>query len=763
MSEESSLREHFEDGLWVGDWFIEPMRNRLWLDEEEIQVEPKVMEVLLCMAKQPGKTVTKAEFKDIVWRDTVVTDDVLSRCISQLRKVFDDDPKDPSYIETIRKTGYRLVASVERPSSTDAVASSSTEDTALSTHEESKAPLQRLLHRLTGRLQVSSPDTADQWIVVPGGSIHRRLVLGIAGLFVLLLAVGLVSWVSPPLFESNEPPLSAQPFTTFAGEEFDPALSSVGHQVAFAWRKPDRQTQSIYVLQQGAEQPLQLSPDSTIDWSPSWSPDGRFVAYAQTRGGTDRISIVPSIGGNPSHILSFQRRDLQSIAWMTGTSQRALVVAVQRRPHRASGLSLHFPDLDSTATLTRPPLWSTGDADPAPSPDGSWIAFVRGTVPGVEDLFVVPASGGPPRQVTNDSTAIHGVAWSADGTALLYAAERSGLSGIWRINAEGGSPTLVRSASEGTQFRHPTLSAKANRLAYTQRSTQLNIRALRQPNQYEEFSATPLIASTQQDRAPSIAPKGDQIAFVSTRSGSPEVWLAPADGSTPNQLTSLNDLSVETVRWSPTGTRLCFVGRQDGQSDLYVVPASGGAPTRLTRSPSEDLVPRWSREGRWVYFSSNRSEDWEAWRTLAAPDSHRVQQVTSGGAVAAQESRTDSTLYYVRPDTLGIWSVSLDPARFPLHTRSDSTTLPINVIRQFDPRDRHHWWVGENGIHFMYRRSTEATLAYFDFSSNRVLPLYQFLHWTLVQDVATGPGGEWFAYTHVDRRNSDVMLLENFR
>jgi Tol biopolymer transport system component/DNA-binding winged helix-turn-helix (wHTH) protein len=764
MSEESSLREHFKDGLWIGEWFVEPMRNRFWLGEEETQVEPKVMEVLLCMAKRPGETVTKEKFKDVVWRDTVVTDDVLSRCISQLRKMFDDDPKDPSYIETIRKTGYRLVASVEPPSSTETV-TSSTGDTALSTaHEESESPLQRLLSEITGRLRASSPDTADQWIVVAGGSIQRRWMLGIAGLFGLLLAVGLVLWVTPPLFvESNEPPLSAQPFTTFAGEEFDPALSPVGQQVAFAWRKPDRQTQSIYVLQRGAEQPLQLSPDSTFDWSPTWSPDGRFVAYAQTSDGTDRISVVPSIGGQASRALSFRRRDLQGIAWMPEADRRTLVVAAQRRPHRASGLSLQFPDLDSTVTLTRPPLWSTGDTDPAPSPDGSQIAFVRGSVPGVEDLFVVPASGGPPRQITNDSTAINGIAWSADGTDLLYAAERSGLSGIWRVSAEGGSPTLVRSASEGTQFRHPTLSPEADRLAYTQRSAQLDVWALRQPTQYEEFSAAPLIASTQQDRAPSIAPEGDHVAFVSTRSGSSEVWLAQADGSAPSQLTSLDELSVETARWSPTGTRLCFVGRQHGQSDLYVIPASGGSPTRLTRSSSEDLVPRWSSEGRWVYFSSNRSEEWEAWRTLASPDSHRVQQVTSGGAVSAQDSRTDSTLYYVRPDTLGIWTVSLDPDRFPLHVRSDSATLPVNVVRQFDPRDRRHWWVGESGIHFMYRRSTEATLAYFDFSSSRVLPLYQFPHRTLVQDIATGPGGEWFAYTHVDRQNSDVMLLENFR
>jgi DNA-binding winged helix-turn-helix (wHTH) protein len=89
-------------------------------DEDEVtQLEHKVMDVLLCLAEQPGKTVTKEQFKEKVWTDTVVTDDVLSRCISELRKTFDDDSQDPTYIETIRKTGYRLIAPVRMPESTD--------------------------------------------------------------------------------------------------------------------------------------------------------------------------------------------------------------------------------------------------------------------------------------------------------------------------------------------------------------------------------------------------------------------------------------------------------------------------------------------------------------------------------------------------------------------------------------------------------------------------------------------------------------------
>ena len=762
MSDAPSLREHFSDGFWVGEWFVEPMRNRIRCEDEDIQLEPKVMEVLLCMAKRPGETVTKDEFKDEVWRETVVTDDVLSRCISQLRKAFDDDPQDPSYIETIRKTGYRLVASLERPASADPASST---DEAMSTpsEEEEDHPARRLLQTLTGRLQTSTSEGDDQWVVVAGGVIQRKWVLGIAGLLVVLLAIGIGTWVTSNLSAGGNPPLSALPFTSFSGEEFDPALSSTGHQVAFAWRTPDDRTQNIYLMQRGAEQPLQLSPDSTTDWSPTWSPDDRFVAYVQSLNGTHRVSIVPSIGGQSSPALTLQRRDIHSVAWLPAASRRTLVAAVQRRPHQAFGLSKYFPDSDSLAPLTHPPLWSIGDVDPAPSPDGSRIAFVRETVQGVEVLYVVSASGGPPTQVTTDSTAIDGVSWSADGSHLVYAAERDGITGLWRVSANGGDPSLIRSASEGTRFSHPTLSPRANHLAYTQGSAQLDVWKLSQPNQYREFAAAPLLSSTQEDAHPSIAPSGNRIAFVSDRSGTHEVWIAKADGSASSRLTSLGGPTIRTIRWSPDGTRLCFVARQQGQSDLHLLSASGGAPSRLTTAPSEDLVPRWSRDGRWIYFSSNRTGTWEAWRTRAAADSHRVQQVTTGGAVAAQESKTDSTLYYVRPDTVGIWRIPLETSQFPLQTEPSSQNLPISIILQFNPRERRSWGVSETGIHFVHRRANRAVLSYFEFASQRILPLYSFPDWRPVQNIAIGPEGEWFAYTHVVRRESDIMLVKNFQ
>lgn len=97
----------------VGDWTVAPQLNSLSMNGKTVRVEPKVMQVLVCLADSP-EVVAKERLMRTVWADTFVTDDVLTRSISELRKVFDDDPKNPRYIQTIPKGGYRLIPPVRR-------------------------------------------------------------------------------------------------------------------------------------------------------------------------------------------------------------------------------------------------------------------------------------------------------------------------------------------------------------------------------------------------------------------------------------------------------------------------------------------------------------------------------------------------------------------------------------------------------------------------------------------------------------------------
>jgi len=97
----------------VGHWLVEPSRNSISRNGTSLRLEPKVMEVLVCLAEHAGETLSKEKLVQRVWPDTFVTDDALKHCISELRRVFEDDAREPRVIETIAKRGYRLVVPIE--------------------------------------------------------------------------------------------------------------------------------------------------------------------------------------------------------------------------------------------------------------------------------------------------------------------------------------------------------------------------------------------------------------------------------------------------------------------------------------------------------------------------------------------------------------------------------------------------------------------------------------------------------------------------
>lgn len=99
----------------VGEFLVRPRLNRVVAgDGRVVQVQPKIMDVLVLLAGRPGEVVTREELFETVWAGTHVSEHVLARAISELRKIFGDRPRSSRFIETIPKTGYRLVAEVSR-------------------------------------------------------------------------------------------------------------------------------------------------------------------------------------------------------------------------------------------------------------------------------------------------------------------------------------------------------------------------------------------------------------------------------------------------------------------------------------------------------------------------------------------------------------------------------------------------------------------------------------------------------------------------
>ena len=116
-------RPSFAVAFRVDDWIVEPALNRITRGGKSVRVRPQLIDLLVLLAGRPGEVVTREAIFEAVWPGQFVAETGLTRCISQLRDLFDDDPRDPRIIETISKRGYRLVADV-RPVDPAAVSSS---------------------------------------------------------------------------------------------------------------------------------------------------------------------------------------------------------------------------------------------------------------------------------------------------------------------------------------------------------------------------------------------------------------------------------------------------------------------------------------------------------------------------------------------------------------------------------------------------------------------------------------------------------------
>jgi TolB-like protein/DNA-binding winged helix-turn-helix (wHTH) protein len=95
------------------DLEIDVQGFRLCRGGEALTIEPKALNLLIFLVENRGRLLDRRGLIDTVWKEAFVTDHVLNRAIGQLRKVLDDDPKEPRYIETVHTLGYRFIAEVE--------------------------------------------------------------------------------------------------------------------------------------------------------------------------------------------------------------------------------------------------------------------------------------------------------------------------------------------------------------------------------------------------------------------------------------------------------------------------------------------------------------------------------------------------------------------------------------------------------------------------------------------------------------------------
>jgi Tol biopolymer transport system component len=400
--------------------------------------------------------------------------------------------------------------------------------------------------------------------------------------------------------------------------------------------------------------------------------------------------------------------------------------------------------------LTTPPKW-VWDAYPAFSPDGQFLAFVRGS-PNAQDVYVVSNSGGDAKLVLSQAQVIFGLCWTADGREIVYSSAKSEWdeAGLWRVSVSGGPARRLTEGSE--QAWAPSISPQGTRLAFTRRTSDTNIWEVHSPrdNGLQE-PATRLIASTRMESAPAFSPDGAKIAFTSNRTGTPQVWVCDRDGSNANSLTSFPEPGAGLPSWSPDGRHIAFDSSVRGNFDVYVIDAHGGAPRRLTAETASEVASNWSRDGHWVYFVSDRTGRLEIWKVSA--EGGTAVQVTKNGGNRPIATADGEFVYYERSrNEYDAWKMSVEGEERP-------------VLKNLKSR----WTLAENGLYFFSQEQRDRLantwfLTFFDFATGRKKVVVPLGGMPLAgQRPAVSPDGRTFLYTQWDVGEADLVLVENFR
>lgn len=602
----TSLSTMASPDFFIGDWKIRPELKRISRRDENKTLEPQLMAVLVYLASRSNQVVTKEDLMQEVWKGVIVGENVLTRAISSLRKSLGDSRSQPQYIETISKTGYRLIASVR---------------------------------------QELSEKKDDRHIEI---KLRRKPVILVA-LVCLLLIMG--AFAMREIFLPIPTEVVYTPVVLASDNilEYYPAISPDGLFAAYAAKSEDEGGWDVYAKRIGTETLIRLTDDPSSELRAVWSPDGNEVYFMRYEPGQTNIYKVPMTGGVEARVLTpspfaFGNFDLSP----TGTD-----IAFNTRKARGLPLQVELTSLadGKRKLMTEPPAGYNGDIHPTYSPDGSRVAFIRERNSVSMYLYVLDLNTGEEKQITTDHQSINGFDWSADGSSLIFGSDKTGIYKLWRVNLSSKKLSILPITDY--QMVMPRVATNS-RLIYAKIQDDVNIWAY----SLDKNESSPWRSTSELDLNPSYAPDGSKVAFTTNRNGKFQLWTSNADGSEATAISDFQGEYINTPRWSPDGQEIIFQGYMNGQANLYKVNALGGISELLFNSDFAEHTPVYSRDGKSVYFSSNRSGDWQIWRLNLENGSTR--QITKEGGYAPQIGSHDEKIFYVKKDQRGIWSFDLD-------------------------------------------------------------------------------------------------------
>jgi Tol biopolymer transport system component/imidazolonepropionase-like amidohydrolase len=349
-------------------------------------------------------------------------------------------------------------------------------------------------------------------------------------------------------------------------EDLDPSWSPDGRTIAFRGERNGRTGLWLLDVSSGAiRQATQLDNPDGFDGAVAWRPDGKQLAFERASGSSGVALLdAAALTAQLVPLDGLAERNLRDPAW-TPDGRLAFVAG-----DRAGG------PIGTAAAGGGAVTWLSPDTAHAYAPafaaDGRRIAYLAKAADGRLQVWIQELGGslvGAPRRLTDhaDVTPTR-VRWMPDGGSVLYSAD----GGLWRVDVAGGVPV---------------------RIPFTARLTLTRPRRPLAPARFPEPGIErPARGFTDVE----LSPDASRIAVLALG----QLWVMPVGGA-PRPVARV-PLTARNLAWRPDGSEIAWTAGNWGREDLYATEIPGGTTRQLTSLPDRELLPAWSPDGRWLAF-----------------------------------------------------------------------------------------------------------------------------------------------------------------
>jgi len=696
------------------DWTIYPKLHLVQNHQSEFVMKPRLMKLLEFFLIRPNEVVTKEAILEYVWEGRIVTENLITKSISELRKLLNEHFQEDLEIETIRNVGYRFHSKLE---------------ILPNTQERPNIVTKKNINR-----------NSNLW------SIPLVLAfLGVLGFFLLKKEGTRIEYET-----------KLERVSSLKGQEITPAISPNGQHLAFAWRKSTKESFQIYIRSLVEDNPRKLSQDTFLEFNPVWLPSGDALLFVRRDKAGKRTLIQKSIiGEDELELADFSTYTLRS-KMILSKDEKYLIFSAKiasDAPYQLYAFNLKQAEIKP---LTTPPNDSYGDVFPSLSQEENQLYFLRAekgnsllsnAIPINNQLFSINLETKEESLITKIPEEVKGMAFhSGLGQHLVWVVQQLGFTKLLGIDKEGNK-YFIKTVKGGVaekgvvgangKFYYEYWQSKVDVFEYP---LLLENRSI---GKSEEF-----INSTQWDWGLRFAKEVDKMAFLSYRSGFPEIWLTSTDN--PEQATQVTDLKsemIQSISISPDGKEVAFLKIEDHQSELYVIQSNGQNLQRIRTDSFEYSAPAWSVNGKTLFYSSNCLGTWNIWQYNLARKSEK--QITfQGGRVAYPHPTLPNHLLFVKEKADSLWQISL----------IDQKEIAVCETKGLE---NFSWIPSGTGIYYLAWQNGICRLLYYDFEDQETQTLKVLEHiLPNLPALSISPDGKFLYLAQSNEVNADILALE---